>query len=262
MSKVPFACALGLGLMLAMSDALAAECTLSAGYEEEPPFHFSDESGAVRGLDADILRATAESVDCSVEFLEVPWNRTLLEVAEGRINIAMGARYLVERAEFAHYSAPYKTQRHSLIGFEPTVSSASTLEAHFKKSNSVLVVRGWHYPDNIRNQIVLPEHQELVAVTPYFESALRMMLAGRADAVIGNITSVNTMLTDMAIPEGKTLSSAEIGNEPLSFLLSRESVSPERALAFDAALKAHLSSAAYRQLFADYDADSSLMIEP
>jgi cyclohexadienyl dehydratase len=73
------------------------------------PFTYRDpKTGAYRGIDIDMARDLARSLDAKAEFVPVTWRGLLADVTAGRCDIAMGGiTATLDRARKAVFSLPY-----------------------------------------------------------------------------------------------------------------------------------------------------------
>ena len=55
-------------------------CRLTAGWEQDPPFHYKDQNGNLVGSDTEILTKAMKKIGCQLDFRDQPWSRTLRDV--------------------------------------------------------------------------------------------------------------------------------------------------------------------------------------
>lgn len=79
---------------------------LKSGWETAKPFQFL-EKDKVKGIDIDTLNLVLDSMGCKITYEEIPWERHLKEVENGKIDIAAGASKTPERARWGHFSNAY-----------------------------------------------------------------------------------------------------------------------------------------------------------
>lgn len=109
------------GFIVAWQEAKAAECKISVGWEEWPPFMIktpaamagqgtkSQDSGdyVISGFDHDMLTEAAKRANCAVEWVEMPWARLLNEIAAGSMDAAMNAAHTPDREDYGYYTPMY-----------------------------------------------------------------------------------------------------------------------------------------------------------
>jgi hypothetical protein len=57
-------------ILWAPATQAAKPCRLLVGYEQDKPFHYRDDAGAVIGIDAEILTSVFDDIGCSVKFAD------------------------------------------------------------------------------------------------------------------------------------------------------------------------------------------------
>ncbi len=105
----------------------AAECALRVGWDEWPPY-ITYQDGDFRGMEYELLKATAGAAGCKLDMRRVPWARALLMLSEGKLDLLYGAGYTAERARYARFSVPYRMEQFVLVtkaGTEGVDSSVS-----------------------------------------------------------------------------------------------------------------------------------------
>lgn len=218
--------------LLLLATVTTHACEFVVGYDEAPPFHYSDTNGKIIGTDADILRESMASTGCSLTFKELPWSRTLAGVENGSVSIAIGAKYTDERAKFALYSTPYKTIQHWLYTQAGQHDEIDSLAAFLGTGERVLgVVLGWGYPPEIAKLINDKKFKERVTFVTSFELLPKMLAMGRVDGIIAIPESLKKVIKTEQI----TTSFVDRAHyqEPLHYLFSRESVKPAVVIAFN-----------------------------
>lgn len=226
-------------------------CEFKAGFEEEFPYHFTNDKGVVVGIDADILKEVFLSVGCKVIFLPRPWKRTLNDVQKGNLDIAIGAKYLDERAKFAYYSMRYKSIRHWLFTREGEYKEIDSIDSFLKVAKEPLgVVRGWGYPPEISNVINKSIHSEKVTKVNIFEQLPKMLDNYRLDAIIANPITLGNERKKVRLSH-KFISKAQYG-EKLYFLFSKKTVQPELVVKFNNALLKLINGERYQQILLKY----------
>lgn len=232
----------------------AMACKLTAGYDEAEPYHFTDSGGGVVGSDADILREALKLAGCEVEFVERPWKRTLLEVADGELDIAIGAKYLDERAAFAFYSAPYKVIDHWLYTRAGEYRSISSLEELLESGRGNLgVVRGWGYPPQLAAVLAVDKYAEFIKKANLFEQLPKMLDERRLEGIIATPASL-ALEVEKGGFENKFAVRAKY-EEPLHFLFSKKAVSPKVISELNAALFKLSTSGRIRDILKKYEID-------
>jgi polar amino acid transport system substrate-binding protein len=211
--------ALSLAIILIMQVPSFA-CELTTGYDNAKPFHYLNEDNVVVGTDADILREAMRIAECKISFLELPWIRTLQQVENGSVDIAIGAKATKERALFAHYSAPYKSIEHNLYTAKGKHGEVQSIEAFLDNNDRTLgVVIGWGYPPEIAQAINAISNVHKVSK---FEQLPKMLELGRIDGMIATPKTLTQLYNPKEISNKFAVRARY--QEKLHFLFSKKSV--------------------------------------
>ncbi len=206
-------------------------CEMRIGYENEPPFHFRNADDLVIGTDADLVRNTLAAFGCKASFIEHPWPRTLVSIEEGSLDMAMGASFKANRAEWAYYSIPYKFIEHNLFTNTDKTQQVSGVEDFLSSGNRLGVVNGWAYPVEIRDLVENPVYSDVVVKVTGFEKLPMMLERSHVEGIIANPKTLQALLEDME--SGHKFSSRASYQEELHFLFSKKTAKPQMILDFN-----------------------------
>jgi len=213
---------------------MASDCQLTAGIEQDPPFHFTQGQQEIIGIDAEILKLVGQQIGCTIHFVERPWVRTIAELKSGSLDIAIGASMKEERTHFAYYSPPYRGHPHVLFLKRDRSFSAASLESFLKQGQKLGIVRGWHYTNELRKLLDAPVYAKNIVVISRFELLLKMLDKQRLDGFLGNPSVAASVFGISNLEDRYTLVKADM--DKLHFILSKKSVSKELSERFNNAL--------------------------
>jgi polar amino acid transport system substrate-binding protein len=184
-----------------------AACELRVGWDEWPPY-FTGEKGQFGGLEHDLLKSTAESSGCKLDFLQVPWARALSMLAAGELDLLYGAGYSAERAEFAKFSISYRQEQFVLVtkpqAGDETESVFLNDWIHSERAGNhppaIGVFRGNIYGEQI--ELILRGNEKNVTVVELSENEqmVGMLEAGRLDGYIVEAGVAQMQLQESAFP--------------------------------------------------------------
>lgn len=86
---------------------------LRSGWSLWDPYQFVEmrsDGKVLTGLDVELTRAIARAAGFAVKHSYRPWDRLIAEIRSGEADIASGATWSAERAEFGHFSRPYRQE--------------------------------------------------------------------------------------------------------------------------------------------------------
>jgi len=99
-----------IGYLLAFNSLSASARTLVGGWELWYPYQYRDKQQHLVGLDIEIFNAIIKQAGVQVSFTELPWERHLMFIKEGKMDVAMGASYNNVRKSYAYFTEPYRQE--------------------------------------------------------------------------------------------------------------------------------------------------------
>lgn len=102
---------------VAIAQDSAAKKLLRSGWYLWDPYQFQETRASelhLTGLDIELTRAIADAAGYGVSYDYVGWSEHLAALRAGSRDMAAGANFTPERAEFFHYSVPYRTETNVL----------------------------------------------------------------------------------------------------------------------------------------------------
>lgn len=151
-----------------------------AGDANFPPYEFIDERNGLkiyRGFNIDLIRAVIETTDHEVQFVLMPWEDAVRALENGKVQAVAGMKYDEERAKRFDFSDEYLTNSLSIFVPKSTSIIAEIEDLDYKR---VAVQK-----DDIAYQKLKNRSIELIATVSQ-EEALKLLIAGKAEAVVGN----------------------------------------------------------------------------
>jgi polar amino acid transport system substrate-binding protein len=230
-----------------------ADCVLSVSYGTGKPFGYKNDNGEIVGMDIDILEATLADVGCKAEYVALPWKRTLGQIATGALDMTREASYKDERAEFAHYSVPYRGNPHVVVMGKDFPSKAADIEEFLEEGHSLGVVLGWHYTNKISALLKDDRYKDNVVVVQKFDILPEMFAKGRLDGFMANPTRIALLVGKDNLKQNYRMLPADV--DILHFLLSKKSVSAVLAERFNDALEKRLRDGFFMEVCKRYEAD-------
>jgi len=148
----------------------------------EPPIIYK-EGGRVAGLEAELARKLAARLDAEVKFVEMPFDRLLSALDEGKIDIVMsGMTVTALRAPLAQFCDPYAT-----TGLAVMVRSADLWTYSYPEVIYVIKTRLGVEKGTIAD--VLAQRRcpkATVSTFPSTQAAVQALKANQVDAVIAD----------------------------------------------------------------------------
>ncbi len=92
-------------LLLVPSLSFAA-CSLSVGVSESKPQYYQDSHGNWHGLSVDLATALFKHANCKINFQLINWNRSLLLLEHGGVDVLLNMSITEQRKKFTHFIGP------------------------------------------------------------------------------------------------------------------------------------------------------------
>jgi len=178
--------------------------TIQSGCEYDyPPFCIVSKDGKADGFSVELLKETLKAVDLDVQFTIGPWTEVKEKLKDGTIQVLPLVGRTPEREEIFDFTFPYLTV-HGAIFVKKGDNSINSVEDLSDKK--VAVMKGDNAEEFARRTNV---SSNIIAVETY-EQAIKMLDAGKCDAVIAQYIMGLELLNDMKM---KTV-------VPLDFMLN------------------------------------------
>lgn len=235
--------------------------TLRGGWYLWDPYQFVDKStGApvLTGLDVENTRAVAKAAGYTVTFSYRPWQQHIAQLFEGQADIASGMTKTPERAEFLHFSRPYRQETNVLYvpagrSAQLPFKSADAMVVHFRETGFRLgVVQGFAFADPAINAYIAdPANAERIVFVQSDYENLRNLVDQRIDGFLADrlVAATSTWRGGFRnkVEEHPLRLSVDI-----HFGFSKRTVSPEIVARFDDAISRLEKSGESRRISASY----------
>lgn len=188
------------------------------------PYSFI-ENGRPAGIDVDLMRELSRRTGVELHVHLQPFKRVLEELRQGRLDAGMAVLHSTEREAFLQYTGVLRLSRYQLFvrrGQEFPFERAEDL-----RGRSVAVVRGFLVGDTLREELS-SARVRLESVASQ-EQTLRMLLAGRVDAIAGQSVVMRHLAREQgAAGRLSALPTPVIPDRPAYLVLSRRGGLAER----------------------------------
>lgn len=218
---------------------------LQGGWYLWDPYQFTvtrDGQQVLTGVDVELGRVVAHAAGYSVRQGYLPWKEHHARLREGSADIASGATWTAERAEYVWFSQPYRQETNVLYlrrgeGANHRYDDIAGMLDGFRGSGRKLgLVAGFAYADPLVNAYVADAaNADLIVFADNEYQNLRNLL----DKVVDGVIADRLVATTSAWRGGWR---EQVEEHPLRFstnihfIFSKQSVSPETVQRFDEAI--------------------------
>lgn len=144
-----------------------------------PPMDYEDATGSPAGIGAQFVQALNSRLGGRLRLHSAPWDEIYRAVTEQRLDALMGITPSAEREEYFHFTSPYVTVPHVIVARKESPYADGIADLEGKR---VAVERGF-----IIGRILARNFPGMDVVEyPATKEAMRGVVAGEADAYIGN----------------------------------------------------------------------------
>lgn len=226
--------------VLVIESVFTEDTKLIAGYDIAKPFHYL-ENGKLIGIDIEILESVIDKTGYTIEYIELPWARTLLNVEKGQVDIAIGAGFNESRTQWGYYSLPYKHINHWLYTKKEHFDHITSIDDFLNSGLILGIIIGWGYPIEIKLEISKELYKDQLVKGKNIEQLLKLLELGRIDGLI----AIPEMLDQPLVPRAKY-------KEDLYFIFSKSSVKPDYVAEFNNALLILINSGKRNEIMTKY----------
>lgn len=180
--------------VLGVSALPAVACRMTMALEQWPPYLYRDAQGRATGLDLELLRAIFKEAHCTLVTLpELPTARRQLLFQKGGLDLMLAASETPERQSYARFSIAYRDEAVGLFSKSgaPAVHRQISSFAQLARGKSTLLAPkvGWYGAQYAAARPALEKAGRLNAFGS-FQQGVRMLEAGRADLLLGDVLAV------------------------------------------------------------------------
>ncbi len=166
-----------------------ADCsrTLRFVASDYPPYVFKAETPAGRGIDLDILLATAAEAGCKVDVLtDIPSRRIQAMFEAGDVDVFTGYSLTEKRQEFARFSRPYRAEVIGIFSLRGDIppNTVKTFVDVAQKHYHLIAPAAGYYGEAYAQAVPLLSRQGLLSKVDGPERAVRMLAMHRADLML------------------------------------------------------------------------------
>ncbi|MCI2284221.1 transporter substrate-binding domain-containing protein [Colwellia sp. MSW7] len=179
-----------------MLNCSAQSQEFSVGWELWYPYQYHNEQNKLTGVDIELFKLITENVGMSVSYVELPWQRHLMYIKSGNVDIAFGASYTKERAESAYYSIPYRKELVNLFvrkGMSDSIK-LSQLSDLIGSKYLIGIENGYYYGKEYEQLKTNPDFISRINSVIDIEQNVKMLMKGHIDGFLADPMSIQSFV--------------------------------------------------------------------
>ncbi|MDA9368184.1 TRIC cation channel family protein [Flavobacteriaceae bacterium] len=242
---------------------------LRVGWAPNAPYQYAEKMAHVEyiaGVDIALARRIAELDNQQINLEEDNWGSNLEKVRSGEIDMTLGAFFSEERAEYAWFSEPYRTE-HQVLFFDPKNppdfsigSSMEFVEQVRLKSFRLGIVRGIFYGSEVTQALNSPRFSAQITQASSEADVLELLLNGNIDGFISDRLTGQKAINQLGIADRVREHPLVLYESDVHAMFSRTSSSIEQVNAFNKSLAELRDSGEYASILRGYTAPILLSI--
>lgn len=187
---------------------------------EQPPLNATNKKGDIIGLDADIARLIADTLEVRLVFKTMPFNDLLPAVSVGKVDMVISSMTITpQRNRTLAFVGPYYMSGKGLITKSKTLAKLQSTGAMNDSSMSVAVLK------DSTSQAFAEKNaaKAKIVKTKSYDAAIGMLLVDKVDAVIADFpfcAFTAYRYKDKGIVAGE----APISYEPLGIVVAEDAL--------------------------------------
>jgi len=249
--------------LLLLPAALAADSpkTLRSGWYLWDPYQYTvvkDDTKQLTGLDVRLVRAAFQPLGYEVTCDEVSWAQHQRDVQNGVRDIAAGAFQNAERAEYAYYSAPYRTETDVLY-----VRKRDATRWRFQNTDDLMrqwrekpiklgIIDGFYYGPAVMAYINDPTNASRIVRVGNDVANFENLLAGKIDGFVIDRLVGATLVWRHGWQNQVTEVSTPVYTETIHVIFSKKTTTPELVTAFNGSIAALHQNGQYNRIVREY----------
>lgn len=224
-------------LSILPSPAMAA-CVLQFGWTSWQPYHYASPNGGMAGIDYELVTEAVRRMGCTIVWKEMPRNRAMTLVREGRLDGVAGVTLTEERQGYARFSRHLRLGRNILLvrrGYGDSLTFR-TLDGLADSSFRLGVVPGAQYSQTYERLLAEGRLDDNNIQVSTLDGAVTMLVRGRIDGFITGELVARQLVAEMGVDDQVEVHPTPIENATAYVMFSRRSVAPDIVERFNAAL--------------------------
>jgi len=155
----------------------------TVGWELWYPYQFHNKKDELTGIDIEIFNLISDQAGMDISYVELPWQRHLLYIKVGKIDVAFGASYSEEREKTGYFTVPYRTEQVKLFVLKGRAKNIKLISLADLRNTDFLigVENGYYYGEEYEKLTHDETFKAQINVVTDIEQNVKMLLKGHLD---------------------------------------------------------------------------------
>lgn len=240
---------------------LPVKNNLIGGWFLWEPYQFNrlTNSGyALAGMDIELTKAIMEKLGLTITTDQVDWVQHQQDIEQGKRDIASGAAYSDERAQYSYFSKPYRFEEEALFVLKNSIKDISfkTITEYLAQTRlqnfRLGVIEGFTYGDPQINEFIADNaNSDIIYKFKDDSLSLQALLNKEIDGFLSDrIVGANAI---SLVGASDIVKEIELGIKiPIHFIFSKKTVPVELVNRFDDTINKFIWSAEYKKIIKNY----------
>ncbi len=212
----------------------------SVGWELWYPYQFHNKENELTGVDIEIFNLISKKANMSISYVELPWQRHLMYIKSGMVDIAFGASLTKDREKTAYFSLPYRKELVRLFVKKGTAQSINLAKLSDLIGSEYLigVENGYYYGKEYEKLAAMPEFMSRISAVLDIEQNVRMLMKGHIDGFLADPITMQSFVKKYKFQNEFETHSLPIYQSDIYIMLSKKTCSLDDLSKVNAAIVA------------------------
>lgn len=239
-------------------------CNLRMAAEADFPPHLIKLNDSWGGLSVELLQRLAKEVNCTIEFVNIPWLRSIQQLESGEIDVLSHLSISPQREQHFSFIGPHHIEAIYLIGDPTRLPVLTALEQLTSGVDfgSIAQLHGAYYGEDFKRLSEQPLlARQLVSISS-IQDKLALLRAGRVNAILEDDSVLHYWQQHHYPDADKYQALMMVYDSPVYFGFSKRSVSEQKQAELRRAWHKLYDNGELQKIYQKYQFDNLAALTP
>ncbi|WP_337840633.1 transporter substrate-binding domain-containing protein [Rheinheimera sp.] len=206
----------------------SSPCSLAVPVTEQPHQSTTTEPSRWFALQQELLQLLAESADCSIQLIKVPWARGLLMLQEGELDLVMTLSKTPERERYTDFIGSHYLEEMILVLRREHQQQVQTLNDLLQLPGKIAVLRDGFYGEAYQQLRRNPAFERKLQAAQTISHQLAFLQHQRVLGIIGEKTQYEQWARSHPEQAADYVEHLVVNRNPVYFAASRKALSQQQ----------------------------------